>query len=287
MIRPAVVLFALAFCAVGMIQQAKPPPAMLWSIDRLKSRNQPRKAFTQAELEALGKSLQERQLQALVCLRDGTLICGERRLRAAKLVGLTHLLVQVIEEDLTETQIRIYQLVENLQRADLTPQEQVHGALELMASTPGMTRKECAAKLHVDPAMVTRWCSYQEVVASVQQAFDQGRITVKDMVAIGALAKEQQEGLLNLKLSSGLSASEVETQSRKKRNGNGAAEVKLSKIPCDLPNGIKVVLSGPEMSLDDAVEALSEALKAAKEAQGDGLTAKTWSAQMRDKSKPG
>src|SRR5262249_31978627 len=145
---------------------------------------------------------------------------------------------------------------------------------------------DCAARLHVDPAMISRWLSYQEAAPAVQRAFDDGTITVKEMNSLASLPREQQDSLLQLKLSSGLSAQDVEARTRKmKKPANGAApEHKLARIPCSLAGGIKIVLSGPDMTLDQAIEALGEALKAAKKAQAEGLTARTWTAAMRDKS---
>jgi len=62
-----------------------------------KANPQVRKAFDDAELRALGESLRVRQLQPVLAKPDGTLIAGERRYRAAKLVGLESL--QVIITD--------------------------------------------------------------------------------------------------------------------------------------------------------------------------------------------
>ena len=54
-----------------------------------KRKPQIRKRFNEAEDRRLGESLKDRQLEPLVCLPDGTIICGERRLRGAELVGMT------------------------------------------------------------------------------------------------------------------------------------------------------------------------------------------------------
>ena len=49
---------------------------------------QARQHFDEAELRQLGESLKVKQLQPVVARPDGLLIAGERRLRAARLVGL-------------------------------------------------------------------------------------------------------------------------------------------------------------------------------------------------------
>lgn len=283
----AIILFALACCAVGMVQ-AQQPQVVLKPLSWIKSRGQPRKAFTQPELEALGQSLKNRQLQPLVCLKDGSIICGERRYRAAQLAGLTHLEVKVIEEELTETQIRVLQLVENMQRQDLTPQEQVHGCIDLMAINPDWTRKTCAAHLHFDPSSISKFLSYLDGIPSLKKAFDDGRIGLRDLNAIAALPKEQQQGLLNLKLSSDLSAAEIEAQSRKARNGKPLA-APVGRIRCLVPgkNATLQIIGASAMSLEEMIEAAQEWVKRAKKAADLGWNCKTLERALLHESKKG
>ena len=56
--------------------------------------NQPRKSFNESELRALGESMKAHgQLQPVVANAAGTIVCGERRYRAAQLVGMAELAV--------------------------------------------------------------------------------------------------------------------------------------------------------------------------------------------------
>ena len=63
---------------------------------------------------------------------DGTIIAGERRYRAAKLVDLPNLMVIVTEEPLTDAEVRAIQLTENVHRADLTGYEKWQACKELL-----------------------------------------------------------------------------------------------------------------------------------------------------------
>ena len=49
-----------------------------------KRKPQIRKRFDEAEDRRLGESLKVRQLEPLICLPDGTVICGERRYRGGR-----------------------------------------------------------------------------------------------------------------------------------------------------------------------------------------------------------
>ena len=74
------------------------------SLSWFKARPQARKRFDEKELRQLGESLKLRQLQPLVCLPDGTIIAGERRIAPRLLVGMTELEVKIIDDPVTEAE---------------------------------------------------------------------------------------------------------------------------------------------------------------------------------------
>jgi len=86
---------------------------------------QPRTLFDEEKLSALSESLKDRGMLQPVVLRqckpssghEYELIAGERRLRAAKMAGLTD--VPAIVKELEDKDMRVLTLVENLQREDL------------------------------------------------------------------------------------------------------------------------------------------------------------------------
>jgi ParB family chromosome partitioning protein len=72
-------------------------------------------------------------------------VAGERRYRAAKMVGLAEVPVRVL--DLPEKEARLLALVENLQREDLNPYEETLGVLDLLSEELGKTREEVVGLL--------------------------------------------------------------------------------------------------------------------------------------------
>ena len=136
----------------------------------------------------------------------------------------------------------------------------------------------------MDPSMVTKMLPAGEPIPAVEDAFKAGRIGIGDRYNISLLPPDEQQVPLELKLS-GASRDEVARESRKRRNGNGAAQVRASKIKCPLPSGIVITASGADLSLDDFIEALGAALKEAKKALEQGLDSKTFAAVVRDKAK--
>jgi ParB/RepB/Spo0J family partition protein len=253
-------------------------------LDWFRVEAQARKHFVEAELRLLGESLKVKQLQPVLAKPDGTLIAGERRYRAARLVGLPALDVIVTEEPLTDTQVKVIQLTENVHRADLTGFEKWRACVELQQINPQWMAKDLADHLNLDPSMVTRLLSPSKCIRPVQEALAAGKLGISDCYAISKLPEDGQAELLALKLS-GASRDAIEQAGKKKRTA--APTVRLSRVKCVLPSGVQIVVSGDGISLDEVIESLAEAGKEAKKAREQGLDAKTFQAVLRDKAKAG
>lgn len=98
--------------------------------------DQPRKYFDPAKMHDLATSIRQNGVIEPLIVRplpSGAyeLVAGERRLRASKEVGLSTVPIKVYE--LTEAQARKISLVENLQREELNPVEEVEAILKLIA----------------------------------------------------------------------------------------------------------------------------------------------------------
>lgn len=111
--------------------------------------NQPRKRFDYDELEGLAQSIRQNGILQPITVRptdENTfeLITGERRLRAARLVGLTKIPAIVTEAD--DKNSAVYSLIENLQRQDLSFFEEAE-AIERLIDNYGLSRDELAKKL--------------------------------------------------------------------------------------------------------------------------------------------
>ncbi len=246
---------------------------------------QARRHFDEADLRQLGESLKARQLQPVLARSDGTLIAGERRFRAAGLVGLPDLQVIITEEPLTDTQIKVIQLTENLHRADLRDNEKWRACEELLRLNPGWANKDLAAHLKLGESTVTKYLAPSRCIPEVQQALETGKIGITAAYEISRVPAEQQAELLRLKLS-GTSRDGLAEHVRKQKR-DAAPQVRVKRISCPLTSGVGIVVTGLELSLDDLIEALGEAQKEAKKARELGYTAKTFAAAMKDKSKAG
>jgi ParB/RepB/Spo0J family partition protein len=245
---------------------------------------QVRKDFDEDELRRLAESIKDVGVQQpLLLRRDGTLLAGERRLRAARMAGLAEVPAIITEEDLNAEQIRVIQLTENLHRADLTAWEKWQACMELLALNPGATQKDLANRLKLEASTVTRLMSPSKCIQSVQDALKAGKIGISDCYAISKTPADEQAALLVAKLN-GASRDALERRGRRQRSAQ-VATVRVSSIKIALTDGVQVVIKGESIDLESAITSLGEAQKEARKARDQGLDAKTFQAVMRDRSK--
>ena len=109
---------------------------------------QPRQNFSPAQLEELSRSIAEYGVLSPLTVRPRQggyeLVAGERRLRAARMAGLSEVPCIILELDLEEASF--IALVENLQRNDLDFLEEARGIAQLIRLF-GLSQEECARRL--------------------------------------------------------------------------------------------------------------------------------------------
>lgn len=244
---------------------------------------QARKQFDEAELRRLGESLAEKQIQPVLARPDGTLIAGERRHRAATLVGIKELEVVITEEPLTESQVRILQLTENIHRAELADAEKWRACEELLKLNAGWTNKDLAQHLKLSEATITKYLSPSRCTDEVRAALEAGQVGITAAYEISRVAPDKQGEMLRLR-EAGASRDGLANHARKQRKP-AKAQARAKRILCALPSGIRVTVSGPDLSLDEFIEALGEAQKEARKGREQKLDVKTWQRVMHDKNR--
>ena len=135
--------------------------ARLIDIDRIKpDPNQPRKTFVQETLESLAESIKELDgiIDPLTVEYDDQddvfrIISGERRYRAAKMVGLGKLPCVVKEID--DQKRYLIQLVSNLQRENIPPLEEAAG-IKYLIENYGYTQTKIANLLNKSKSYVSQ-----------------------------------------------------------------------------------------------------------------------------------
>ncbi len=173
---------------------------------------QPRKEFREDALQELVDSIREHGIiQPLVARKVGTrheLIAGERRWRAAKLVGLDK--VPVVLREATDREVMELSLIENLQRADLNPIEEAL-AYARLAEEFGLTQEEIAKRVGRSRAAVANSLRLTDLDPDVQAWVAQGMLSVGHAKVILAVRdKAAQRSVAELAIRRGATVRETE-----------------------------------------------------------------------------
>jgi ParB family chromosome partitioning protein len=149
--------------------------------------SQPRREFNEAAIREMANSIREYGiLQPLTVSRVGKetptgvdveyqLIAGERRLRAAKLLGLRVVPVIIRNVDLEREKLELA-VIENLQRENLNPVEMAR-AFQRLQEEFRMTQREIAAKLGKSRETVANTVRLLDLPEYIQDALQKGTLS--------------------------------------------------------------------------------------------------------------
>ena len=196
------------------------------------NREQPRKNFDEDALSELAQSIADHGIiQPLLVrpLADGgyQLVAGERRWRAARLAGLTEVPVMIME--LTEDEVMVLSLIENLQREDLNPIEEALGFQRLM-DTFAVSQEQAAEKVGKSRPAIANSLRLLKLPAEIIDYVSHGKISAGHGRSL--LAFEQEADMLetaNLILRKGISVREVERLAKAARKGKTKKEKDKSR----------------------------------------------------------
>ncbi len=140
---------------------------------------QPRCHFDEQLIDELAASIREKGLiQPLIVRKvDGffELIAGERRLRAVTKLGLAT--VKVVIHEATDQEVAELALIENLQRADLTPLEEA-AQYRLLQEQFGMKQETIAQHVGKSRTVIANMIRLLDLAPEVRTLLNQQQITV-------------------------------------------------------------------------------------------------------------
>lgn len=157
---------------------------------------QPRLLMKEEDLQDLAKSIQEHGIiQPLIVTQDSqnnqyVLIAGERRLRAAMIAGLE--MVPALVRQATERDMLELALIENVQRADLSPMETAEAYRHLNEEF-GLSHEEIASRVGKNRVSVTNTLRLLKLPEQVQTAINNGQISEGHARALLGLNSSQSQ----------------------------------------------------------------------------------------------
>lgn len=157
---------------------------------------QPRKDFPEESLRELADSIKEQGIvQPLIVRKSGDgfeLIAGERRWRAAQLIGLKEIPIIVREAD--DRAVLELALIENLQRENLNPIEEALGYSQLIGQFQ-LKQEEAAVKVGKSRTVVANALRLLKLAPELQTLIRDGSISVGHAKVILGLATGAEQKL--------------------------------------------------------------------------------------------
>ncbi|HHW91106.1 MAG TPA: nucleoid occlusion protein [Firmicutes bacterium] len=155
---------------------------------------QPRRQFSEEELSELADSIRQYGVLQPVVVRPGPrgleLVAGERRLRACKMLGLQT--IPAVVKELSDQDLAVLALVENLQREDLNFFEEAQGYQRLLEEF-GLTQEELAKRIGKSQSTIANKIRLLKLSPRVQAVISREIITERHARALLKLPGEEQQ----------------------------------------------------------------------------------------------
>ena len=173
------------------------------------NKSQPRKDFNEDAIASLAESIKQHGIIQPLLVRPYhatyQIVAGERRWRAARMLGIDE--VPVVVKELTDVETVQIALIENLQRENLNPIEEASGFKELVDSY-NMKQEDLARIVGKSRSSVANSIRLLNLPQNVQEFLKEGLITVghakillglDDNELITELAEKISEGNLTVR----------------------------------------------------------------------------------------
>ena len=197
------------------------------------NRDQPRKTFSDEAITALAESIREHGMLQPILVRPldtggYQIVAGERRWRAARMLGLDEVPVNIRE--LSDTETMQIAIIENLQRENLNPVEEASGYNELIEKY-GMTQEQVAKMVGKSRSAVANTVRLLSLPPRVLKMLENGDISAGHAKAL--LGFEDEEMLIaiaNRAVDGGMTVRQVERLAQKSTEPADMAEKSDKRI---------------------------------------------------------
>jgi ParB family chromosome partitioning protein len=201
--------------------------------DIIPNPEQPRREFDEQSLAELAISIKRHGvLQPIIVVRDEdgnkyNIVAGERRWRASKSAGMSH--IPAIVRSLKELERVELALIENIQRVDLSPLEQALSVYKLQQQF-NLALEEIAKKLGKAPSTISNLTRLLQLPEQAREALRTGKISEGHARAILALkgSPSKQDELLSCILNNGWTVRQAEQFVTSLKKGANSTQAKGS-----------------------------------------------------------
>ncbi|MBJ6369843.1 ParB/RepB/Spo0J family partition protein, partial [Snuella sedimenti] len=154
----------------------------------------PRREFNDASIGELSESIRKKGLLQPILVRPTAkgyeLVCGERRLRACRLINLESVPAQV--KELNDQEALEAQIVENLEREDVHPIDEAE-TFKLMLEQGNYNIGDIATKIARSETFILQRLSLNNLNAEWKKLFLKGVVNLSKALIIARLEKKYQK----------------------------------------------------------------------------------------------
>ena len=167
---------------------------MISITDIQKNPYQPRKEFDREKLHELSQSIKENGIIQPIIVRQSPVIgyeilAGERRYRASLLAGLKS--IPAVVKQLSDQEMVIQSIIENLQRENLNPIEEARAYESLIEK--GFTHAEIADKMGKSRPYISNSIRLLSLPEQILLEVENGKLSQAHARSLVGLNKEQQD----------------------------------------------------------------------------------------------
>ena len=186
---------------------------------------QPRKEFSEEKIQELAQSIKENGLIQPIIVRQSPVIgyeilAGERRYRASLVAGLSE--VPVIIKNLSDQDMMIHSIIENLQREDLNPIDEAKAYQSLIDK--GFTHAEIAEKMGKSRPYITNLVRLLTLPDFILNEVEAGKLSQAHARLLIQLSTDEQKKLLYRIQTEDLSVRQVEHLLKEEKNKKKSKE---------------------------------------------------------------
>lgn len=192
---------------------------------------QPRRTFSEAELDELAASIKQRGILQPILLRPDPdapgqyqIVAGERRWRAAQRAELKT--IPAVVRDMDELQLLEVGIIENVQREDLNPVEEAE-AYGALIKRFGRTQEDLAESVGKSRAHIANTLRLLNLGESSREHLRQGRVSAGH--ARAALGAPDPDRVVEMAVMKSMSVRDVESMVKRLKDG-GSMDTLAKKI---------------------------------------------------------
>ena len=160
------------------------------------------------------------------------IVAGERRWRAARIVGIKE--IPCIVKELTDEENMLLAIIENMQREDLNPIEEAEG-INQMIDTYGLTQEQVSKSVGKSRPYIANSLRLLKLTGAVRKYVSDGELSAGHARALAGISDEEKQiALADTAVKEGMSVRQIEKLAQENKTGRAKPKAKARAKNADV-----------------------------------------------------